>query len=251
MVEHKASIYLREIQEKLYTNHDIKLALCTINLSLHRLGYSWKVMDKRALERDEERRSIFQARIHSVYTPDQLAIVDEMGANCFTDSRKRGWARKGSRTKEKTKQNRGKNYSLIAAMNTDGMIAKRAIRGAFDYDEFSDFIFSDLIPLMNPYPGENSVIVLDNFRIHHAVDFLTMMERFGLILEFLPAYSADYSPIEPSFNQIKAHLRSNAESNEILIESGFISKIDVLEQATTIITQDNAKNYFRKCFFKV
>jgi len=39
---------------------------------------------------------------------------------------------------------------------------------------------------MNSYPGEQSVLVLDNARIHHDQDFIEYIEAFGGRVEFLP-----------------------------------------------------------------
>ena len=48
---------------------------------------------------------------------------------------------------------------------------------------------------MNPYPGDNSVIIMDNARIHYDSDLI--------LLVFLPPYSPDYNPIETAFLVIK------------------------------------------------
>ncbi|KAK0457263.1 uncharacterized protein EV420DRAFT_1621110 [Desarmillaria tabescens] len=58
-------------------------------------------------------------------------------------------------------------YSLIAAMSIDGYIATRVQPGSFDSFGFFDFIIEDVLPLMNPYPEKQSVLVMDNCRIHH------------------------------------------------------------------------------------
>jgi arginine repressor len=42
LIEHTPDIYLDEIQEGLYTQHDIDVSLATISRTLHRLGISSK-----------------------------------------------------------------------------------------------------------------------------------------------------------------------------------------------------------------
>ncbi|THV03700.1 hypothetical protein K435DRAFT_571888, partial [Dendrothele bispora CBS 962.96] len=49
-----------------------------------------------------------------------------------------------------------------------GIIASRVIEGSFTHDEFLRFLEEDLLPVMNPYPGPRSVILMDNARIHHS-----------------------------------------------------------------------------------
>jgi transposase len=39
---------------------------------------------------------------------------------------------------------------------------------------------------MNSYPAEQSVLVLDNARIHYDQDFIEYIESFGGRVEFLP-----------------------------------------------------------------
>ena len=71
---------------------------------------------------------------------------------------------------------------------------------------------------MNPYPGDNSVLILDNCRIHKTntlreiiVDngkasiisfdaYSKLIFLVGCLLMFLPAYSPDLNPIEHSFS---------------------------------------------------
>ena len=56
---------------------------------------------------------------------------------------------------------------------------------------------------MNPYPGDNSVIVMDNARIHHDNELITLLEGLGCRIVFLPPYSPDFNPIETAFLTIK------------------------------------------------
>ena len=44
---------------------------------------------------------------------------------------------------------------------------------------------------MNPYPLKNSVIVLDNARIHHNAEWFKIVEGLGGHVKFLPAYLPD------------------------------------------------------------
>src|SRR5437764_848753 len=60
---------------------------------------------------------------------------------------------------------------------------------------------------MNSYPAEQSVLILDNARIHHYRDLIEYIEAFGGRVEFLPPYSPDFNPIESSFSVIKSFLK--------------------------------------------
>jgi len=45
-------------------------------------------------------------------------------------------------------------------------------------------------------PGKRIVLILDNFRAHHAYDTLEYAEMLDIRLVFLPPYSPDLNPIE-------------------------------------------------------
>jgi transposase len=60
---------------------------------------------------------------------------------------------------------------------------------------------------MNPYPGNNSVIILA--QIHHDDEWIDNSGRTGGRVLFLPPYSPDYNPIETAFSFIKSWLKRN------------------------------------------
>ena len=62
---------------------------------------------------------------------------------------------------------------------------------------------------MNSYPGPNSVIILDNAKIHHNEDLIDYLQAFGIRVEFLPPYSPDLNPIELAFSVLKNYLKKN------------------------------------------
>jgi hypothetical protein len=64
---------------------------------------------------------------------------------------------------------------------------------------------------MNPYPGDNSVIVMDNARIHHDNELVALLEGLGCRVVFLPPYSPDFNPIETAFSTIKSWIRHNCD----------------------------------------
>ncbi|CAG8549466.1 1196_t:CDS:2 [Paraglomus brasilianum] len=46
------------------------------------------------------------------------------------------------------------------------------MEGSCDKEKFNKFILSLVIPCMNQYPGPNSVLVLDNAKIHHGGEWV-------------------------------------------------------------------------------
>ena len=52
---------------------------------------------------------------------------------------------------------------------------------------------------MNSYPHRNSVLVLDNARIHHDDILIEYIEAFGGRVEFLPPILPTSIPLNPAF----------------------------------------------------
>ena len=67
---------------------------------------------------------------------------------------------------------------------------------------------------MNPFPGKNSVLVMDNAKIHHDNEMVNVIERSGCKVLYLSPYSPDYNPIEITFSTIKIWIRRNRDFME-------------------------------------
>jgi len=65
---------------------------------------------------------------------------------------------------------------LPALSLNDGIIYCDVVDGLFCTETFQDFIEA-LLDKMQPYPAPNSVIVMDNCRIHKHADILRAIEE--------------------------------------------------------------------------
>jgi hypothetical protein len=64
------------------------------------------------------------------------------------------------------------SYSVLPALSlNDGIIHCKIREGTFRSDSFKEFILG-LLDQMQPYPAPNSVIVMDNCKIHKREDIL-------------------------------------------------------------------------------
>jgi len=69
-----------------------------------------------------------------------------------------------------------RRYSVLPALALEhGIIHCEIVEGAFDTDMFYTFI-SRLLDEMNPFPGPNSVIIMDNCRIHKHPAIMELIE---------------------------------------------------------------------------
>ncbi len=206
---------------------------------------AWQ-LSRIALERSAEAQADYALRVGQ-YAPDQLVFVDESAVDRRTTYRGRAWAIRGRRATRKaffccgrwyvvfTTTPRGgwiadvfTRFSVLPALSlTEGILHCDIIEGAFDADTFYTFI-DPLLDRMQPYPAPNSVVIMDNCRIHKSQTILDLIESRwvsnlyvrlfklmiyyrGMRYEFLPPYSPDFNPIELVFSAMKYHLRRNGE----------------------------------------
>jgi transposase len=61
--------------------------------------------------------------------------------------------------------------------------------------------------MMNPFPGRNSIIVLDNATVHHGGRLMEICDAANVLLIYLPPYSPDLNPIEKVFLVLKSQIK--------------------------------------------
>ena len=71
---------------------------------------------------------------------------------------------------------------------------------------------------MNLFPNKNSVLVMDNTKIHHDEEIINLIERIVL---FLPLYSPDYNLIEIAFSTLKRWFRQNRDFMKTCLDSKY------------------------------
>ena len=93
LVDQWHCIYLNEIQQALSKHRGRVVSVATLSRSLHRLGFSKKIISRRALERNDMLRAAYMNHIANLVTnPDMLMFVDEAARNRHTSGRSKGWA---------------------------------------------------------------------------------------------------------------------------------------------------------------
>ena len=97
---------------------------------------------------------------------------------------------------------------------------------------------------MNPYPRDNSVIVMDNAKIHHNHELVVLLEGLGCQIVFLPSYLPDYNLIEIAFSTIKLWIKHNRD----FIKS-CNDPVYALLVACSQITPQMAKLYFEASIY--
>ncbi|KAG0149954.1 hypothetical protein CROQUDRAFT_12143, partial [Cronartium quercuum f. sp. fusiforme G11] len=61
-----------------------------------------------------------------------------------------------------------------------GLVAVHVQEGAIKQQDFEAFLEHDLLPMMNPWPASNSVVVMENAPIHHNDHIEDLCEARGV-----------------------------------------------------------------------
>jgi len=207
--------------------------------------------------------------IGQYYTSNQLIFLDESAKDERSLSRLYGYSPRNTRAHKKVVFIRGKRYTILPALTLDGFVAVDIFEGSCDRKRFVDFVLDQVVcaniidiiifylyfiiyyyllsmkvPIMNPYPGNNSVIIMDNARIHHDINLISLLEGLGCRVVFLPPYSPDYNPIETAFSTIKSWIKRNNDFMEACDDP-----IYALLIACGQITSQMAQSFFRSSIY--
>ncbi len=133
---------------------------------------------------------------------DRLVFRPESGVN--TDlSRRYGRAIGGDQSVGKTPLHTPANTTILSSIRLNGETAYTIYRGGTTCEKFPDYLKNTLIPTLH----EGDIVIMDNMRTHHVKEVQTLLQRAGMKLLYLPAYSPDLNPIENMWSKIKAILR--------------------------------------------
>ena len=206
LICNNTTLYLVELCQVISEVTNITVSPSTVCRVLRKNGYSRKKIQQRAKQRSIAYRGDFMA--HALQYPHTFFVwADEMGTDRRDQLRQFGYALRGERAICHRILTRGTRVSAMAAMTADGVLAYDLTTGSVTAEKFFDFLRGSAIPNMQPFPGQNSILVLDNCSIHHAHDVETLLYSLGIPVLFLPPYSPDYNPIEELFSFVKSYLK--------------------------------------------
>jgi transposase len=170
--------------------------------------------------------------------PRRYVFVDEFGINLAM--RTHGRAPRGARVVDKVPTNYGDNYTLVYALRLGGLFAPLVFAGAMNGTIWNAYVLHCLAPCLRV----GDVVVFDGLGAHRTVLSRAAIARRGAVVEPLPPYSPDLSPIEPSGAKVKAALRAaEARTRRRLY--------DTLGPALHAVSRRDAAGWFRHCGFAV
>ena len=249
LLEEDPSLYLREIRDEIEWTGSFEVpSISNLYKFLKNRGLSHKKLEERARQAQiHEAMEYLNVLKNLLVTSKQMLAIDEMHANSHKFQRRRGWAYRGDRYERQIKPFVGRDpVSIIAAYNTNGFVqgAITINRGGNDADKFLLYFITCIVPILGNHARgeENSVVILDNARIHHERfvkrRILEFCDDAGAYLIFLPRYQPWYNPIELGFAAVVKQMKATN-----LIFQNDAALLD----AFYAVTACEAKATFRAC----
>ena len=168
------------------------------------------------IERDLELRRYYREHViypGGVLKATQLLYVDESSEKLKDCRRTRAWRVKGDKVGIPVVHAIAGNAGcVIASLSLEGVQSVSVVdvneEGNVDGERFLQAFQEDILVTCEPYPGNRSVVVMDNAQVHMKIMIIAACTAVGVLVIFLPPYSFDYNPIELVFNVAKTRLRN-------------------------------------------
>lgn len=244
LVSNNPTLYLAEISRVLLDVTGSMVSPSTVCRTLHKLGFSRKRVRLEALQRWPALRGAFIVEVNN-FPVDWLVFVDETGSDRRTHARKEGWAVLGERAVDRRLLVRGQRINSVVAMDCCGTVAVDCSFENCTGARFFDFLRGVLFPEMGSFPGQRSVLVMDNCSIHRIQEIAQLATDFEIIIMFLPPYSPDLNPIELLFSYSKGVQRALDDLLQ-LVEN----PLPLVEETFWSVTRAQCAAWCRHCFYQ-
>jgi transposase len=215
LLEVNSELYLDEMQQLLYDKFQVRYRTTLICTTLIRHKITRKKLEFHAKRRCAHEREVFRAVIITAgVQAHHILFIDETRCDPPSEKRRYGRGTRGARVAREAEFTRAaRGFSALGVMSVNGGMVACSItnvNGALNIlpaspsleriiyqfvcssvgvtaAQFIDDVANVLVPLLNPFPMINSVVVLDNAIIHHHPAVRAMIEATGALLFFLPA----------------------------------------------------------------
>lgn len=238
-------LHLKEATELFFENFKETISASTISLILHEAGFSWKVIERRAIQIQLADINRYTDEISQFpWFVESLCFIDEVSFDNRAMIRKNGYAIRGERLIYRGEFCRKPRESLLCFLGANGIANCYQTEGTFNRKKFAAFCRKfalDHDSNVLKYPGQLSVWIMDGAKIHCDENLISYLRSLGIIPLFLPAYCPFFNPIEVVFGLMKRELKQIYKEN---------SKMDlsaVITQAVNKFTTKNMRPLFQKC----
>ncbi len=242
IVKDSSSATLTQFAEIFKARSAHSVSRSTLWRGLQLIDVSYKKKAFHALEKktpaNSKKREDYEASMENV-DANRIIIIDEMGIN-LSLSRVRGWGPIGERVEGNKPFSERKNYSVIGALTTEGVLDALVLDGATNGENFLHFIRYQVAPHLRA----GDIVLMDNLSAHKVVGVEQAIIECGARMVNLPPYSPELSPIELCWNKVKALLKSSAART-------LSDLMSALKKALLQVTPDDSEQWFEHCGYCV
>ena len=170
IIHTKPVSYLNEICTELYYASGIIASPTVVRRALQGMGYTRRRLSRIFHQANVFDRVNFRENVRPyLFDLTQLLFLDETSKNRASINRMYGWGPKRRSVFNKNFVLNGKRMSVVGAYNLSGIVAMDVTPNTFDRALFEDFFFNKVVPILRPFPHPNSIVIIDNARIHECV----------------------------------------------------------------------------------
>lgn len=146
-------LYLDEVSAALSHRCGQTYTTQRIHKELVARGFSLKVMQQAAQQRDERKREIYWFTLFDLgVRPEHLVFCDEASKKDSDLRRKRGWGGRGVRVTRKSFKHNEKNLSILALYGISGFIDFDCVDGGYTSASFIVAFEFMILPYLRPFP---------------------------------------------------------------------------------------------------
>ncbi len=170
--------------------------------------------------------------------PGRLVFLDECGV--LTNMvRLHGRSPRGTRAYASAPFGHWTRVTVLGALATEGVVGAMSVEAATSATVFHAYLDRVLLPELRRAKPD-AVLVMDNLPAHKAPRVRALLDRSGFAYRYLPAYSPDMNPIEPTWAKVKAELRRVAARTVDALHHALGPALDA-------VTPHDAAGCFRHC----
>lgn len=151
-------------------------------------------------------------------------------------TRTHAWAPRGERAVMSEPYNYGQSISVISALSLGGVFAPLMIEGAVNGEVFELYVEHLLAPELRAH----HIVCLDNVKFHYSPRAVRLIEATGARVEYLPAYSPDFAPLEECIAKLKTILRTLKARTQRTLTTA-------LKYALAQVTTEDIRGWFKHC----
>ena len=233
-LENKNYLTILDLQKEILGSFNTSLSRQCISLSILKLGFSRKRLQKRGnvnVQRVSSRYEEFKEKYKDAKSKHTIVVaVDEVGFDQQLIPLY-GYSKKGTKAFCKTHPTRRQRLNMIMAIDNKNNHYFEFVKGSTCSNDFNNFIKNLKWP-------SGTKILMDNASLHKTKLITNTLQTKSYEGLYIPPYSPDCNPIENVFSVIKNRYRKISTDHSLQPE-------DILQD---ILKDLKATNLYKKVF---